>query len=60
MRCPVKSCFLQDVVSLLSLQELLPSDASIWLALTSLCSSDDLKMIDEDVLVDLGAAYSTL
>ncbi|EPB87823.1 hypothetical protein HMPREF1544_05352, partial [Mucor circinelloides 1006PhL] len=45
--CRVKSCFWQDVVSLLSLQGLLPS-------------SDDLKMTDEDVLVVLGAAYSTL
>ncbi|OAD02732.1 hypothetical protein MUCCIDRAFT_109567 [Mucor lusitanicus CBS 277.49] len=39
---------------------LLPSDASIWLALTSFCSGDDLVVIDEDVLVALGAAYSTL
>lgn len=46
-------------MSLLSLQVLLPSNASIWLALTSLCSSGDLKVIDEDVLAVLGAAYST-
>ena len=52
--------FWQDVVSLLSLQELLPSDDSIWLALTSLCSSGDLQVIDEDVLVALGATYSTV
>ena len=58
--CQLKSWFWQDVVSLLSLQELLPSDDSIWLALTSLCSSGDLQVIDEDVLVALGATYSTL
>jgi hypothetical protein len=58
--CLHKSFFWRDVVSLLSLQELLPSDASIWLALTSFCSGDDLVVIDEDVLVALGAAYSTL
>lgn len=58
--CQLKSWFWQDVVSLLSLQELLPSDDSIWLALTSLCSFDDLQVIDEDVLVALGATYSTL
>ncbi|KAL7311904.1 hypothetical protein PS15m_009614 [Mucor circinelloides] len=49
-----KSCPLEPNV------QLLPSDDSIWLALTSLCSSDDLQVIDEDVLVALGAAYSTL
>ncbi|OAC98618.1 hypothetical protein MUCCIDRAFT_115540 [Mucor lusitanicus CBS 277.49] len=39
---------------------LLPSGTSIWMALTSFCSGDDLVVIDEDVLVALGAAYSTL
>ncbi|OAC97593.1 hypothetical protein MUCCIDRAFT_157605 [Mucor lusitanicus CBS 277.49] len=58
--CLHKSFFWRDVVSLLSLQELLPSEASIWLALTSFCSGDDLVVIDEEVLVALGAAYSTL
>jgi hypothetical protein len=58
--CLDKSLFWQDVVSLLSLQELLPSDVSIWLALTSFCNGSDLVVIDEDVLVALGAAYSTL
>ena len=57
--CHVKSLFWQDVVSLLSLQELLPSDASIWMALTTLRSTA-LLVIDEDVLVVLGAIYSTL
>ncbi|EPB84971.1 hypothetical protein HMPREF1544_08249 [Mucor circinelloides 1006PhL] len=60
LRWKLKSWFWQDVVSLLSLQQLLPSDDSIWLALTSLCSSGYLQVIDEDVLVALGAAYSTL
>ncbi|KAK4511675.1 uncharacterized protein ATC70_008591 [Mucor velutinosus] len=58
--CHVKSFFWQDVVSLLSLQELLPSASSIWLALTTFCSGSDLLVIDEDVLIALGAAYSTL
>ncbi|CAO3630098.1 unnamed protein product [Mucor fragilis] len=58
--CHFKSSFWQAVVSLLSLQELLPSDSSIWLALTTLCNGSDLMVIDEDVLVVLGAAYSTL
>ncbi|GAN09876.1 hypothetical protein MAM1_0300c09409 [Mucor ambiguus] len=55
-----KSLFWQDEVSLLSLQELLPYDGSIWLTLTSFCYGSDLVVIDEDVLVALGAAYSTL
>lgn len=49
----------QYVVSLLSSQELLPSDVSICLALTSLCSSDDLLVINENILVALADAYST-
>ncbi|KAI8638450.1 hypothetical protein BD408DRAFT_436012 [Parasitella parasitica] len=32
---------------------------SIWQALTSFCSQD-LSMLDEEVLVALGTAYSTL
>ncbi|GAN01435.1 hypothetical protein MAM1_0007c00868 [Mucor ambiguus] len=46
--------------SLVLLQELLPPDASIGLALTSLCNGSGLVVIDEDVLVALGAAYSTI
>ncbi|EPB82634.1 hypothetical protein HMPREF1544_10619 [Mucor circinelloides 1006PhL] len=40
--------------------ELLPSDASFWLALTSFCFSGDLVVIDVDVLIALATAYSTL
>lgn len=58
--CHVRSFIWQDVVSLLSLQELLPYDVSIWLALTSFCFSGNLVVIDEDVQIALGTAYSTL
>ncbi|CEP17604.1 hypothetical protein [Parasitella parasitica] len=57
--CPFKSQYWRDVVSSLSLQDLLLTDMAIWTALTSLCSQD-MVMIDDDVLVPLGAAYSTL
>ncbi|KAI8639608.1 hypothetical protein BD408DRAFT_435042 [Parasitella parasitica] len=57
--CPLKARYWRDVVSLLSLQDLLPNTMSIWQALTSFCSQDS-SMLDEEVLVALGTAYSTL
>ncbi|GAN05534.1 hypothetical protein MAM1_0094c05005 [Mucor ambiguus] len=51
--CLGKSLLWQDVVSLLSLQELLPSDVSIWLALTSFCCGSNLVAINVNVLVAL-------
>ncbi|KAI8640306.1 hypothetical protein BD408DRAFT_348352, partial [Parasitella parasitica] len=53
--CPLKARYWRDVVSLLSLQDLLPNTMSIWQALTSFCSQD-LSMLDEEVLVALGTA----
>ena len=41
------------------MQDLFPSNLSIWTALTSFCSSD-LGFFDEDILVALSAVYSTL
>ncbi|KAI8646619.1 hypothetical protein BD408DRAFT_317673, partial [Parasitella parasitica] len=57
--CSFKARYWRDVVSLLSLQDLLPTAMSIWQALTSFCSQN-LEMLDEEVLVALGTAYSTL
>ncbi|CEP17054.1 hypothetical protein [Parasitella parasitica] len=57
--CPFKAQFWRDVVSSLSLQDLLPTGMAIWTALTSLCSQD-MAILDEDVLVPLGAAGAEL
>ncbi|CEP09889.1 hypothetical protein [Parasitella parasitica] len=57
--CPFKTHYWRDVVSSLSLQDLLPTGMAFWTALNSLCSQD-MVILDEDVLVSLGAPYSTL
>ncbi|CEP08480.1 hypothetical protein, partial, partial [Parasitella parasitica] len=57
--CSFKAQYWRDVVYLLSLQDLLPTDASIWTALTTLCSPDYVTL-DDEVLVAIGAAYCTL
>ncbi|KAG2199262.1 hypothetical protein INT46_008804, partial [Mucor plumbeus] len=57
--CPYKADYWRDVVSLLSLWDLLPTSLCIWTALTGFCSLDMVEL-DEDVLVALGAAYTTL
>ncbi|CEP07296.1 hypothetical protein [Parasitella parasitica] len=53
--CPFKADCWRDVVSLLSLQDFLPSRLAVWTALTSFCSPDM-----DDVLVALGAGFATL
>lgn len=58
--CRDKSLFLLDVVPSLSSQELLFSDATIWLAITTSCRVSDLVLMNEDVLIAFGAATSTL
>ena len=52
--CPYRADYWRDVVSFLSLQDILPSNLCIWTALTSFCSLDMLDL-DDDVLVALGA-----
>ena len=57
--CPYKAGYWRDVVSFLSLQDLFPSNLCVWTALTTFCSLNTLDL-DDDVLVVLGAVYSTL
>ncbi|CEP10324.1 hypothetical protein [Parasitella parasitica] len=57
--CSLKADYWREVVSLLSRQDLLPSSLAVWTALTSFCSLD-MVLLDEDVLVALGAAFTTL
>ena len=57
--CSFKSAYWTSVINLLSLQDLFPSDLSIWTALTSFCSFEMIEL-EEDVLVVLGAAFTTL
>ena len=49
----------RDVMSLLPLQDLLPSNLCIWTAPTNFCSLDMLDL-NEGILVVLGSLYSTL
>ena len=57
--CSLKSEYWTSVINLLSLQDLFPSDLSIWTALASFCSLEMVEL-EEDVLVVLGAAFTTL
>ena len=57
--CSYKADYLKDIVSILSLQHLLPSNQAVWTALTSFCSIELIEL-DENVLVALGAAFTTL
>ena len=57
--CSYKTDYWRDIVSMLSLQHLLPSNQAVWTALTSFCSIE-LVELDENVLVALGAAFTTL
>jgi len=57
--CSYKADYWKDIVSILSLQHLLPSNQAVWTALTSFCSIELIEL-DENVLVALGAAFTTL
>ncbi|CEP10397.1 hypothetical protein [Parasitella parasitica] len=55
----LKAEFWRGIVFLLSLRDLLPSSPSIWCAQTSFCTQEMIEL-DEEVLVALGAAFTTL
>ncbi|KAG2212920.1 hypothetical protein INT46_010476 [Mucor plumbeus] len=57
--CSYKADYWRDVVSLLSLQDLLPTSLCIWTTLIGFCSLDMVEL-NEDVLVAFGVAYTTL